>query len=99
MVCDSSFCRALVMSYCEFLCCLIDLCLFFFNDTATTDIYTYLHTLSLHDALPISCCPLSKVWNSGMIAPKDGGLSLIAKRLWPIPEGRSASLSLSETGY
>src|SRR3546814_15627829 len=27
--------------------------LFFFHDTATTDIYTYLHTLSLHDALPI----------------------------------------------
>src|SRR3546814_13062727 len=26
---------------------------FFFNDTATTEIYTYLHTLSLHDALPI----------------------------------------------
>src|SRR3546814_16388622 len=29
-------------------------CFFFFNDTATTQIYTYLHTLSLHDALPIS---------------------------------------------
>src|SRR2546429_1583592 len=28
---------------------------FFFNDTATTEIYT----LSLHDALPISCCPTS----------------------------------------
>jgi lipopolysaccharide transport system ATP-binding protein len=27
---------------------------FFFNDTATTEIYTVLHTLSLHDALPIS---------------------------------------------
>src|SRR5258708_9483175 len=27
-------------------------CLFFFNDTATTEIYT----LSLHDALPISPC-------------------------------------------
>src|SRR6056300_399716 len=27
---------------------------FFFNDTATTDIYTNLNTLSLHDALPIS---------------------------------------------
>src|SRR3546814_6133863 len=27
---------------------------FFFNDTATTEIYTYLHTLSLPDALPIS---------------------------------------------
>src|SRR3546814_10413937 len=26
---------------------------FFFNDTATTESYTYLHTLSLHDALPI----------------------------------------------
>src|SRR2546429_4932057 len=30
-------------------CCLF----FFFNDTATTEIYT----LSLHDALPISCAP------------------------------------------
>src|SRR3546814_5351943 len=27
---------------------------FFFNVTATTEIYTYLHTLSLHDALPIT---------------------------------------------
>src|SRR5213594_1156000 len=26
---------------------------FFFNDTATTEIYTSVHTLSLHDALPI----------------------------------------------
>src|SRR3546814_18159518 len=26
---------------------------FIFDDTATTAIYTYLHTLSLHDALPI----------------------------------------------
>src|SRR3546814_19237409 len=26
---------------------------FFFNDTASTEIYTYLHSLSLHDALPI----------------------------------------------
>src|SRR3546814_20824885 len=29
-------------------------CFFFFNDTATTELYTYGHTLSLHDALPIS---------------------------------------------
>src|SRR3546814_2357540 len=27
--------------------------LFFFNDTSTTYVYTYLHTLSLHYALPI----------------------------------------------
>src|SRR5881227_750716 len=29
------------------------LALCFFNDTATTEIYTTVHTLSLHDALPI----------------------------------------------
>src|SRR5881275_3696844 len=29
-------------------------CHFFFNDTATTEIYTVPYTLSLHDALPIS---------------------------------------------
>src|SRR3546814_9484931 len=28
-------------------------CCFFFNDKATTGIYTYCHTLSLRDALPI----------------------------------------------
>src|SRR5213596_4424243 len=34
------------------------LCVFFFNDTATTEIYTRPYTLSLHDALPISTgCP------------------------------------------
>src|SRR3546814_15176697 len=32
------------------ICCTFCFCL---NDTATTDIYTYGHTLSLHDALPI----------------------------------------------
>src|SRR5260370_40298289 len=33
----------------------VSIIIFFFNDTATTEIYT----LSLHDALPISCCPPS----------------------------------------
>src|SRR5260370_10963137 len=33
---------------------------FFFNDTATTEIYT----LSLHDALPISCCSLKNMSGS-----------------------------------
>src|SRR3546814_4271123 len=37
-----------IVWYLQFVLC------FFFNDTATTEIYTYLHTLSLHDALPIS---------------------------------------------
>src|SRR3546814_15058147 len=35
------------------------ICSLFVNDTATTEIYTYGHTLSLHDALPISRCPPS----------------------------------------
>src|SRR3546814_13408275 len=33
------------------------LTLFVFYDTATTEIYTYRHTLSLHDALPIYPAP------------------------------------------
>src|SRR5881227_4431832 len=35
---------------------------FFFNDTATTEIYTTVHTLSLHDALPIYCISF---WDNG----------------------------------
>src|SRR3546814_10657490 len=31
----------------------VSLFCFFFNATSTTEIYTYLHTLSLHDALPV----------------------------------------------
>src|SRR5439155_24644229 len=40
---------------------------FFFNDTATTEIYT----LSLHDALPIFSLP--RVWGDGSIPPTDSG--------------------------
>src|SRR3546814_12384140 len=43
---------------------------FFFNETATTEIYTYGHTLSLHDALPISrrvkaCGNCWRAWVAG----------------------------------
>src|SRR6187397_3611189 len=44
---------------------LLVLCFFFFfNDTATTEIYTVYNTLSLHDALPISWprWPRSPYW-------------------------------------
>src|SRR3546814_2490437 len=43
------------------------------NDTATTVIYTYGHTLSLHDALPISRCVSSPgtYWTSESDSPKD----------------------------
>src|SRR5437879_13131615 len=43
-------CLAYIVSLFTFRCCLFLTFLFFFNDTATTEIYT----LSLHDALPIS---------------------------------------------
>src|SRR5881275_3753209 len=36
-------------------------CVFFFNDTATTEIYTVPYTLSLHDALPIFRAPVHRV--------------------------------------
>src|SRR2546425_13355901 len=48
---------------------------FFFNDTATTEIYT----LSLHDALPISC----SVWSRNSRAkPSRIGKCLSQKSLW-----------------
>src|SRR3546814_6804289 len=50
---------------------------FFFKDTATTDIYTYWHTLSLHDALPISC--------GGLRRPRR--LAVPRRRAWPGGEG------------
>src|SRR5690349_22227766 len=43
---------------------------FFFNDTATTEIYT----LSLHDALPISNIPRHAIWRPGMTWDKVGHL-------------------------
>src|SRR5215203_7294173 len=52
--------------------------LFFFNDTATTEIYT----LSLHDALPISTAPRPPTARSGPLSPSLG-LTVIPRRgLW-----------------
>src|SRR3546814_10398691 len=47
---------------------MVIMCLcFLFNDTATTEIYTYLHTLSLHDALPISSALPLSFWNDSAL--------------------------------
>src|SRR3712207_7805147 len=43
----------------------MSLCSFFFNDTATTEIYT----LSLHDALPIFPAPLGAVFGRRLAVP------------------------------
>src|SRR5881227_3944268 len=45
---------------------------FFFNDTATTEIYTTVHTLSLHDALPI-CQSILVGTPSGVTLGPEGG--------------------------
>src|SRR3546814_5607780 len=51
------------------MCLVLMLLLFFcFNDPATTEIYTYCHTLSLHDALPIF---VRREW---LIAQQDVGV-------------------------
>src|SRR3546814_17878784 len=52
---------------------------FFFNDTATTEIYTYCHTLSLHDALPIcaSRALVSRPSSAARTAGQVGGAMLI----------------------
>src|SRR5438477_4116081 len=48
----------------------LPLSFFFFNDTATTEIYT----LSLHDALPISPDTLRLADNAALILPSHGAL-------------------------
>src|SRR5256885_704667 len=50
---------------------------FFFNDTATTEIYT----LSLHDALPISCARFRWTWPPGH-----------CRRCWRAPAGRPPAI-------
>src|SRR3546814_4684078 len=52
------------MRYCHVVLCL------FFNDTGTTEIYTYVHTLSLHDALPIYG---ARRQFAGLVACRPGG--------------------------
>src|SRR3712207_7580650 len=58
------------------------LALFFFNDTATTEIYT----LSLHDALPILCCPNARGYRlfAGRNCPK------ISRYGWPLLDNYSS---------
>src|SRR5258708_36682607 len=66
-----------ILTYsCFFICHTSPSCFsfFFFNDTATTEIYT----LSLHDALPISNCPRPRVawrkenqWSFGSTGSND----------------------------
>src|SRR3712207_9580977 len=64
------------------ICCVCD-CLFFFNDTATTEIYT----LSLHDALPISRAPRRPT--RAVSKPSRASASAAASPAAPAPTTRS----------
>src|SRR5690554_7626011 len=57
--------------------CTLLICFFFFNDTATTEIYT----LSLHDALPISerCLAESSI-SAAKASPGECGKNVSSKR-------------------
>src|SRR3712207_7296284 len=55
---------------------------FFFNDPATTEIYT----LSLHDALPISALP----WHGRAALPSPASLRAAGRHRPPLPPGPRA---------
>src|SRR2546427_2866735 len=61
---------------------------FFFNDTATTEIYT----LSLHDALPISCFPKVFLANAAILST---GVSSVSQS--PIIDRKSTRLNSSHS--
>src|SRR2546429_8803520 len=65
---------------------------FFFNDTATTEIYT----LSLHDALPI-CVVVSRQWDS-RLSPRNSP-TLVSVLLMLIARDRKSTRLNSSHGY
>src|SRR3712207_8090915 len=77
------------------MCVVVSVSLFFFNDTATTEIYT----LSLHDALPIWSSPTSTT--TGRSSPRatrcrSGGVWKRPDELDAVLPGRSLDLLRSE---
>src|SRR3712207_7778749 len=67
------------------------MCIFFFNDTATTEIYT----LSLHDALPISF-----LWQGGGYFRKglEAWFTLLIENIWGKRRIMEVYLNVAETG-
>src|SRR3712207_9027462 len=67
------------------------MCIFFFNDTATTEIYT----LSLHDALPISF-----LWQGGGYFRKglEAWFTLLIENIWGKRRIMEVYLNIAETG-
>src|SRR3546814_15399201 len=59
---------------------------FFFNDTATPEIYTYGHTLSLHDALPIWCLGTRNLFKVVELGFQGHGAAVFANAFAVLPE-------------
>src|SRR3546814_16415496 len=57
---------------------------FFFNDTATTEIYTYGHSLSLHDALPISRAVARAFFRAALVADRRARLCAGGRLVQPL---------------
>src|SRR3546814_1765460 len=55
--------------------CFVSVAVFCLNDTATTEIYTYGHTLSLHDALPIFAEDLAAGLLGQLAQADEGGVA------------------------
>src|SRR5205809_7016967 len=72
------FIRSHIISLCPIVPYVFFLSFFFFNDTATTEIYT----LSLHDALPISCLAAagSATSNNNSPAMQGQGATVVVDR-------------------
>src|SRR5690348_5296082 len=68
--------------------CLLSIYMFFFNDTATTEIYT----LSLHDALPIYCISFHRGDGKDIQRAKHIQ-EILAKPQHPNPAGQSELLN------
>src|SRR3712207_9182040 len=80
-------------------CVPVDIFLFFFNDTATTEIYT----LSLHDALPI-CLPWLALFplRERRLRPRLDIAALLSVRRWacgdgPVPQPDRKSTRLNSS--
>src|SRR3546814_18987303 len=55
-------------------------CVLFLDVPAATEIYTYCHTLSLHDSLPFSCAGrgVRFVWGAAAAGRSESGVTLAA---------------------
>src|SRR5881296_795028 len=88
-------------SQCQMWLFCLSAALFFFNDTATTEIYTLLYTLSLHDALPILDVdgkPLTPADLAPPPAPA-GPVALDAAQFAPHTDSSSVMLQGKAVGY